>query len=99
MNMEIMEEVFEVIEDRRENPRSDSYVSELLSQGKEKIQEKIDEESLELQEAFEEGDQDEIVHESADLLFHMMVLLASEEIDFEEVMEELKRRRKPREAE
>lgn len=97
--MEIMEEVFEVIEDRRENPRSDSYVSELLSQGKEKIQEKIDEESLELQEAFEEGDQDEIVHESADLLFHMMVLLASEEIDFEEVMEELKRRRKPREAE
>ncbi|KXB06277.1 hypothetical protein AKJ53_00860 [candidate division MSBL1 archaeon SCGC-AAA382F02] len=97
--MEIIEEVFEVIEDRRENPRSDSYVSELLSQGKEKIQEKIDEESLELQEAFEQGDRDKIVHESADVLFHMMVLLASEEIDFEEVMEELERRRKPREAE
>ena len=99
MNTKILEEVFEVIKDRRENPREDSYVSSLMDQGTGRILEKIDEESEELIKAVEVEGEDEIVHESADVLFHIMVLLANEEIEFEQIMEELRGRRKPREGE
>lgn len=99
MGTEILNEVFKVIKDRRENPREDSYVSSLLGQGKERILEKVREESLELQKAVDGEDEEEIVHEAADTVFHVMVLLAAEGVELEEVMEELKRRRKPREAE
>lgn len=98
MDAEILEEVSDVIKDRKENPREDSYVSTLLDQGQSKILDKIKEESYELIQAVEEEEEPEIVHESADILFHIMVLLASEDIEFEEVMEELRRRRKPRET-
>lgn len=97
MGTEILEEVFEVIKDRKKNPREDSYVSTLLDQGQNKILEKIKEESYELIQAVEQEENPEIIHESADVIFHIMTLLASEDIEFEEVMEELRRRRKPRE--
>ncbi|KXB05175.1 phosphoribosyl-ATP pyrophosphatase [candidate division MSBL1 archaeon SCGC-AAA382A13] len=99
MSTKILEEVFEVIKDRKQNPREDSYVSALLKHGEEKILGKIREESLELLEASEQGSEKEIIHESADVIFHVMVMLASKDIDFEEVMEELRGRRKPRESE
>ena len=99
MTTEILEEVFEVIKDRRDNPREDSYVSSLLDHGEEKVLGKVREESLELLEAAEEKDKGEIIHESADIIFHVMVLLAAKDIEFEEVMEELRGRRKPRESE
>ncbi len=99
MTTEILEEVFDVIKDRRDNPREDSYVSSLLDRGEEKVLSKVREESLELLEAAEEKDSDEIVHESADLIFHVMVLLAAKDVEFEEVMEELRGRRRPRETE
>ncbi len=97
MGTEILEEVFDVIKDRKKNPREDSYVSTLLDQGQGKILEKIKEESYELIQAVEQEENPEIIHESADVIFHIMTLLASEDIEFEEVMEELRRRRKPRE--
>ncbi|KXA99504.1 hypothetical protein AKJ42_03085 [candidate division MSBL1 archaeon SCGC-AAA261C02] len=95
MTTEILDEVFEVIKDRRENPKEESYVSGLLDQGEEAIVEKIREESEELVKAIEEGKK-EIVHESADTIFHIMILLASKGVEFEEVMKELEERRKPR---
>lgn len=99
MGTKILEEVFKVVKDRKVNPREDSYVSTLLDQGKQKILGKIKEESYELIQAVEEEGDSEVIHESADVIFHIMVLLASENIEFEEVMEELRRRRKPRESE
>lgn len=99
MKTEILDEVFEVIKDRRENPRDDSYVSSLMDAGKERIYEKIREESLELIEASEEGEKDEIIHEAADVIFHVMVLLGSDGVEFDEVMDELRGRRRSRESE
>ena len=99
ISTEILEEIFEVIEDRKENPLEESYVSYLMSEGREKILAKVDEESRELQEASREEGRPEIIHESADTIFHVMVLLAYHGISFEEVMEELRGRRKPRESE
>ncbi len=99
MSTKILEEVFDVIKDRRENPREDSYVSFLMDRGEKKILEKIKEESWELIKAVKEEGRPEIIHESADTIFHIMVILAARDIEFDEVMEELRGRRKPREGE
>lgn len=96
MSTEILNEVFEVIKDRRENPKHDSYVSKLLDRGDDAIIGKVREESEELIKAMLEEGKSEIIHEAADIIFHIMVLLASKEIEFEYVMEELEDRRKTR---
>jgi len=93
---QILEEVFHVIEDRRDHPKPESYVSGLMAKGLRGILEKISEESGELLEAAEFKDEGEVVHEAADLIFHVMVLLAFRRIRLESVFEELARRRKPR---
>lgn len=92
MGTEILDEVFTVIEDRRDNPKRESYVSGLLARGG--VLDKIKEEAGELIEAAQIKESREIVHEAADLIFHTMVLLASKGIKLGEVMEELKRRRR-----
>jgi phosphoribosyl-ATP pyrophosphohydrolase len=92
MGTEILDEVFAVIEDRRDNPRPESYVSGLLGAGG--VLKKIDEESGELIEAAEFKDRHEIIHEAADLIFHTMILLAAKGIKLDEVMDELKRRQR-----
>ncbi len=99
MGTEILEEVFSVIRDRKENPRSDSYVSSLFERGEEQILSKVKEESYELLKAVQDEGDSEVVHESADVIFHIMVLLAKEGLELEDVMEELRKRRKPREVE
>lgn len=92
MGTEILNEVFAVIEDRRDRPKQGSYVSGLLKSGK--VLDKVEEESDELIEAARGENKREIVHEAADLIFHAMVLLAANEVKLGEVMEELERRRK-----
>ncbi len=94
MGTEILDEVFAVIEDRRDNPKKESYVSGLLGKGEGAVFEKIEEEADELLEAGRGSDEKAIVHEAADLIFHTMVLLAAKGVKFEEVMAELKRRRR-----
>ncbi|MHC1564621.1 MAG: phosphoribosyl-ATP diphosphatase [Candidatus Hecatellaceae archaeon] len=92
----ILEEVFRVLEDRRVHPKEGSYVSSLMAKGLRGILEKISEEAGELVEAAEFKGENEVVHEAADLIFHVMVLLAYKQIPLEEVFRELKGRRKPR---
>lgn len=99
MGTEILEEVFSVVQDRKENPREDSYVSSLYSDGRERILGKLREESHELMKAVDEQGESEIIHESADVIFHILVLLSYEDVDLEQVMDELRDRRKPRESE
>jgi len=92
----ILEEVFRVLEDRRIHPREGSYVSGLMAKGLRGILEKVSEEAGELVEAAEFKGEGEVVHEAADLIFHVMVLLAYKQIPLEKVFRELKERRKPR---
>jgi phosphoribosyl-ATP pyrophosphohydrolase/phosphoribosyl-AMP cyclohydrolase len=91
---EILEEVFTVIRDRRDNPKPESYVSGLMGKGLKSILAKISEEAEELVEAAEIKNENEIVHESADLIFHILVLLGYKKIELAKVFEELKHRRK-----
>jgi phosphoribosyl-ATP pyrophosphohydrolase len=91
MGTEILDEIFEVIKDRKQNPKPESYVSNLLKSGRART--KVLEEARELVDACEKQ-KEEVVHEAADLIFHTMVLLAEKDVELAEVMRELERRRK-----
>lgn len=90
---EIFEELYDVIEDRRDNPREDSYTSSLLEQGVDAPLEKLGEEATEVTLAAKNDDTDELIHESADLLYHLYVVLVAREVELEKVIEELEERR------
>lgn len=94
--MDVLDEVYAVICDRKENPKAGSYVNSLLSgpKGLDRILEKIGEETAEVIIAAKNGREREIVSESADLLFHLMIMLAAKDIPLDKVREEFERRRK-----
>jgi phosphoribosyl-ATP pyrophosphohydrolase len=84
-----------VIESRRDNPPEKSYTNTLLAGGVEKIGGKIREEAAEVVEAAgEPGDagRDHTVHEAADVVYHLWVLLAHRRITLAELEAELERR-------
>jgi len=92
----ILEELWNVIQDRKKNPKKDSYTCELLG-NPELIREKIREEADEIIEASKNkkfSGKDSLQWEISDLMYHLMVLLASQDVDFGEVLKELKKRRK-----
>ncbi len=88
----IVSGLFEVLKGRKNADPELSYVASLYKKGTQKILYKVEEESTELIEAALSGVKKEIVHETADLLFHTMVLLANEGVEIEEIYEELGRR-------
>jgi phosphoribosyl-ATP pyrophosphohydrolase len=92
---DVFEELYEVIEDRRDNPREDSYTSGLFEhkKGADAALEKLGEEATEVTLAAKNDDPDALVHESADLVYHLFVVLAAQEVELGEVIEELEKRR------
>ncbi len=94
MSCDILEEVFEVIKQRKVDPPPGSYVASLFEKGEDKILEKVGEEAVEVILASKSGGKDELIYESADLIFHLMVLLAAKGVELDEVYEELRRRRR-----
>lgn len=91
----ILQELYEVVMDRIRNPRDDSYVCALIGgdKGVDSALEKIGEEAVETIIASKNQDRDAIVEESADLIFHLIVALAAQDIPLEDVLDELRRRR------
>jgi phosphoribosyl-ATP pyrophosphohydrolase/phosphoribosyl-AMP cyclohydrolase len=87
-----LEEVYGVIEDRKRNPREDSYVSGLFKSGLDRILKKVGEEAGETIIAAKNENRREIIYEMADLWFHSMVSLAHFGITPEDIYEELGRR-------
>ena len=88
----VFEELFAVIESRKDSDASESYVAKLHDMGLNKILEKIGEESTEVIIAAKDGDQSEVIKEVADLWFHSLVLLSNLGIDQAEVQAELANR-------
>lgn len=95
MNDKIIREVYNVLEDRRRNP-VDSYSSRLMKDdekpAEDKILEKIGEETAEL--IIASKNDDNVVHETADLIFHTLVLLVYKDIEIDQLFDELERRRR-----
>lgn len=92
---DLIREIYKVLEDRRDNP-IDSYTSKLMQDdekaAEDKILEKIGEESAEVIIASKNNDN--LVYESADLIFHILLLLVYKGVELNELLDEFKRRRR-----
>lgn len=89
----VLDELYAVIQSRRGADPKASYVAKVLARGPEKIAKKVGEEALETALAAVQSKRGEVISESADLLFHLLVLWADAGIQPREVFAELKRRR------
>lgn len=90
----LLSEVFEVICDRRDRPREDSYTCKLLAGGDNKILKKIGEESAEVVMACKDDDTEAIASEVADLFYHTLVAIAYHRADLRQVYRKLAERRR-----
>lgn len=95
-DLSILDELYEIIKSRKENPVENSYVCSLLDhrKGIDKILEKVGEEAIETILAVKSEKKEEIIYESSDLLFHLMVMFVAKGITLEEIATELTTRRK-----
>ncbi|MGN0176893.1 MAG: phosphoribosyl-ATP diphosphatase [Methanobrevibacter sp.] len=95
MNDDIIREVYEVLESRRDNP-IDSYTSKIMQdsdkKAEDKILEKIAEEAGEVLIASKNDEN--LIYESVDLIFHTLLLLAYKGVNLDDVFDEFARRRK-----
>ena len=88
----VIAELYKVICQRRDHPRPDSYVSSLLRKGPDQVLKKVGEESCEVILAAKNQDPPALIHELADLTFHLLVLMADQNIPPSTITNELKRR-------
>ncbi len=91
-DIEVLQRLFAVIEARRGEDAASSYTAGLLAKGPTGVAKKLGEEAVETVLAAAIGDRDQIIYESADLLYHLLVLWASAGIAPDEVWAELARR-------
>ncbi len=81
--------------ERKRQPTAESYTSRLLSAGEDEIVKKIGEEAVEVILAAKGQGDGRVIEESADLIYHLLVLLISRDLTWADVEEELARRVKP----
>jgi phosphoribosyl-ATP pyrophosphohydrolase len=89
---DILSQLTEVLEQRKQAAPDSSYVSGLYHKGLDAILKKVGEEATETVMAAKDGEKDKIVYEVADLWFHTLVLLANEGLSADDVLRELDRR-------
>jgi phosphoribosyl-ATP pyrophosphohydrolase len=87
----VLTELEKLIYQRKKDMPPNSYTTHLFEKGEEKILKKFGEEAIELILASKTNDE-EIIHESADLLYHLLVYLSFKNIPFDLILEELKKR-------
>ena len=92
MEMNI-EKLFNIIEKRIKDKKENSYTNKLIKQGPKKIAEKFGEESTELLIDYLKGSKKRTIEEAADVIYHLLVLLASKKITIKEINKELSKRR------
>ena len=90
--LKVFEDVYQVILDRKANPKEGSYTNYLFDKGLDKILKKLGEEATEIVIAAKNPDTEEVKYEMADFLYHMMVLMAQRGLSWEEITQELANR-------
>ena len=90
-----LEDLFAVIEDRKETLPEGSYTASLFTheKGENAVLEKLGEETTELVLAAKDDDHDEIAYEAADIVYHLLVLLSMKDMEIEDLEAELEARR------
>ena len=92
MNGEVLDRLFDLIQERRTADLNKSYTAKLFSSGRAKIAQKTGEEAVETIIAAMMNDSAEVVSESADLLYHLLVLWSETGVQPQDVYAELARR-------
>ena len=85
----VFKDVYNVIMDRKKNPKEGSYTNYLFDKGIDKILKKFGEEATEVVIAAKNPDPDEMKYEISDLLYHMMVLMAERSMTWDDIIKEL----------
>ena len=86
-NIDFLNQLESIIDDRLSNGDSTSYVKKLVDSGLDRVLKKIGEESGEVIIAAKNGDKSELLNESADLLFHLMLVLKTQGYAMEDVVD------------
>ena len=89
----ILEELYEIVNNRKNSEEEGSYTKYLLEKGTDKILKKVGEECTEVIIAAKGNDKYEVINEICDLAYHILVLMVDKNIDMEEVENELIARR------
>lgn len=87
-----LQDLYDVVTDRKANRQEGSYTCYLFDKGIDKILKKVGEECAETIIAAKNGVQEETVGEISDLIYHLMVLMAAQNIPLDAVLGELDRR-------
>lgn len=90
--LKVFEDVYNVIADRKENPKEGSYTNYLFEKGIDKILKKVGEEATEIVIAAKNPDPEEIKYEMSDFLYHAMVLMVERGITWQDITKELANR-------
>lgn len=91
--LKVFEEEYNIIVDRKNNPKEGSYTNYLFDKGIDKILKKVGEEATEIVIAAKNPDSDEIKYEISDFLYHLMVLMVERGVSWEDITKELADRR------
>lgn len=94
INKEILEEIYEMIDDRKRNPKEGSYTNYLLNEGIDKICKKVGEEASETIIAAKNTSKEDLIGEISDLVYHLEVLMYDRGITLEDIRSKLTERHK-----
>ena len=86
---QILEKLERIVQDRKKNMPEDSYTTSLFNKGIDKIAQKVGEEAVEVVIASKNSDDTELIYETADLLYHLIVLLTERGIELKDIKKEL----------
>lgn len=92
---DVLADLFAVIEDRKETLPADSYTASLFTheRGENAVLEKLGEEATEVVLAAKDDEPDDLAHEAADLVYHLLVLLSMKDLELADLEAELEARR------
>lgn len=89
---DIIQKVYDVITDRKAHPKEGAYTNYLFDKGIDKILKKVGEENAEVIIAAKNNSREEIVYETCDLIYHMLVMMVDRGVSIGEIKEELQTR-------
>lgn len=89
---ELLQRLYELIKDRKNNPKEGSYTNYLFDKGLDKILKKVGEESAEVIIGAKNENKNEIIYEISDLVYHIIVLMVNSNVTIEDIKNELRGR-------
>ena len=93
-NYKFLKYLDKLIKDRKEKLPANSYTTKLFKEGENRIIQKVGEEAVETLIAAKNNDRSEIINETSDLIYHLLVMLAEKDIELNDVVENLQSRHK-----